>query len=288
MAQEQQQDLAAAFASFNRLSAELEGSYRQLEQEVVALRAELAQARLMREWVERQKRLSVIGEMAAALAHQIRTPLSAALLYASQVATPGLPEADRARFADRTLTSLHDLERLINDMLSFARGGGGAVENFSVSALLEQVAQTLEPKLKDGARLTIRALAPNLKLRGNSQALGGALLNIASNAIENGGGEVAVVIEARSPRPDWVEIRITDNGPGIPEELRGRIFEPFFTTRQRGTGLGLAVVKSVVLAFSGEVTVEEGPEGGASFLLRLPAAQSPAVARISPPLEKAS
>src|SRR5690606_5380757 len=129
MAEEQQQELAQAFASFNRLSTELEGAYRKLEQEVVGLRAELAQARLMREWVERQKRLSVIGEMASALAHQIRTPLSAALLYASQAASPGIGESDRARFADRTRRCLHDLEHLVNDMLAFARGGGGVVEN---------------------------------------------------------------------------------------------------------------------------------------------------------------
>lgn len=269
--QKEQQALAQAFASFNRLSAELETSYRKLEQEVVSLRAELAQARLMREWVERQKRLSVIGEMAAALAHQIRTPLSTALLYASQVASPALSEADRTRFAERTRTCLYDLERLVNDMLAFARGGGGVAESFSLAALLEQVAQMLEPKLKEGARLTIRTRAPELKLHGNSQALTGALLNLASNAFENAGGDVAVVIEASSPRPDWIEIRVNDNGPGVPEHLRGRIFEPFFTTRQRGTGLGLAVVKSVALAYGGEVAVEDAPEGGASFVLRLPA-----------------
>jgi two-component system sensor histidine kinase FlrB len=282
VAQEQQQDLAQAFASFNRMSTELEGAYRKLEQEVVGLRAELAQARLMREWVERQKRLSVIGEMAAALAHQIRTPLSAALLYASQIATPGLSEADRSRFADRTRSCLHDLERLVNDMLAFARGGGGVVENFSLSALLEHVAHCLEPKLTDGAQLTIRTLAPELKLRGNSEALSGALLNLASNAFENGDSEVKVVIEVRSPQPDWAEIRVTDNGPGVPEELRARIFEPFFTTRKRGTGLGLAVVKSVVVAHGGEVTLEDGPAGGASFVLRLPLVQSAAVTALSP------
>ncbi len=275
------QELAQAFASFNRMSAELETSYRALEEEVVSLRAELAQARVMREWVERQKRLSVIGEMAAALAHQIRTPLSAALLYASQVATPGLTEADRTRFADRTRSCLHDLERLVNDMLAFARGGGGVVESFSLSALLEQVAQSLEPKLKAGARLTIRTLAPELKLRGNSQALSGALLNLASNAFENGGGDVAVVIEARSASPDWAQIRVTDNGPGVPEHLRGRIFEPFFTTRRRGTGLGLAVVKSVVQAHGGEVSLEEGIGGGASFVLKLPAGQAGAVVKMA-------
>ncbi len=281
MAHEPQQDLAQAFASFNRLSTELEGAYRKLEQEVVSLRAELAQARLMREWIERQKRLTVIGEMAAALAHQIRTPLSAALLYISQAATAGMAEADRLRFAERARSCLHDLEGLVNDMLAFARGGGGVMEIFSLSALLEQVAQCLEPKLRGGAQLTIRTLAPELKLRGNSDALSGALLNLASNAIENGAPDVKVLIEVRGAEPDIAEIRVSDNGPGVPPELRARIFEPFFTTRKRGTGLGLAVVKSVVVAHGGEVTLEDGPQGGACFVLRLPLVQPGAVVSMS-------
>jgi len=239
------QELAEAFATFSRLSGELEGSYRKLEQEVVSLRAELAQARLMREWVERQKRLTVIGEMAAALAHQIRTPLSAALLYASQVAAPGLPEADRERFAEKTRKCLYHLEHLVNDMLAFARGGAGVVETFSLSALLEQVAHSLEPKLKDGARLTIRTRAPELKLRGNSQALAGALLNLASNAFECGKSGVSVLIEARSSEKGWAEIRVSDDGPGVSgagagTHLRALLHHPpgRHRTRSRGGEIG--------------------------------------------------
>ena len=249
----------------------------------IVLIADLTETNLVRELLERHKRLSAIGEMAAALAHQIRTPLSAALLYASQMTGPSLAESDRTRFAERTRSCLHDLERLVNDMLAFARGGGGVVENFSPSALLEQVAQCLEPKLQGGARLTIRTLAPELKLRGNSQALAGALLNLATNAFELG-KDVSVTIEVSSPHAGCVQIRVCDDGPGVPAELRERIFEPFFTTRQRGTGLGLAVVKSVVSAHGGAVTLEANQPHGAAFVIRLP------VAGVAPvmPLQRAS
>lgn len=248
----------------------------------IVLIADLTETNLVRELLERHKRLSAIGEMAAALAHQIRTPLSAALLYASQVTSSSLADADRARFAEKTRTCLHDLERLVNDMLAFARGGGGIVEVFSLSALLEQVAQCLEPKLRGGARLTIRTLAPELKLRGNSQALAGALLNLATNAFETG-SDVSVLIEVSGPQTGCARIRVADDGPGVPEELRERIFEPFFTTRQRGTGLGLAVVKSVVTAHGGEVTLEACEPRGAAFLIRIPVAETAVL-----PLQRAS
>jgi len=249
----------------------------------IVLIADLTETNLVRELLERHKRLSAIGEMASALAHQIRTPLSAALLYASQMTQPSLADNDRTRFAERTRSCLHDLERLVNDMLAFARGGGGVVETFSLSALLEQVAQCLEPKLLGGARLTIRTLAPQIKLRGNSQALAGALLNLATNAFEFG-SDISVTIEVSAPHAGVAQIRVLDDGPGVPEDLRERIFEPFFTTRQRGTGLGLAVVKSVVSAHGGEVTLEANEPRGAAFVIRIP------VAGVAPvlPLQRAS
>jgi signal transduction histidine kinase len=78
------------------------------------------------------------------------------------------------------------------------------------------------------------------------------------------------VVEASEPRPGIGCIRVSDNGPGVPASLRSRIFEPFFTTRPGGTGLGLAVVSSVVQAHGGQVRLEEeGP--GATFTLELPA-----------------
>jgi two-component system sensor histidine kinase FlrB len=139
-----------------------------------------------------------------------------------------------------------------------------------VSALIEQVAQCLEPRLDRRVRLTIRTLAPDLKLRGNTQAIAGALLNLANNAFDAVGDGLELLIEARRG-VDCAELRVRDNGPGVPDELRSRIFEPFFTTRSRGTGLGLAVVKAVAEAHGGSVDLERMAGSGASFVLRFPA-----------------
>jgi two-component system, sensor histidine kinase FlrB len=236
--------------------------------ERIVLVSDITETSLVRELLERNKQLTSMGEMAAILAHQVRTPLAAALLYASQVARKSLPGNQRARFADRLLARLDDMERLVADMLAFTRGGGA--EELSVSALIEQVAQCLEPRLDRRVRLTIRTLAPDLKLRGNTQAIAGALLNLANNAFDAVGDGLELLIEARRG-VDCAELRVRDNGPGVPDELRSRIFEPFFTTRSRGTGLGLAVVKAVAEAHGGSVDLERIAGSGASFVLRFPA-----------------
>lgn len=236
----------------------------------IVLVSDITETSLVRELLERNKRLTSMGEMAAVLAHQVRTPLAAALLYASQVARKSLPGDERTRFADKLLARLDDMERLVADMLAFTRGGGRTAEVLSVSALIEQVAQCLEPRLGRRARLTIRTLAPELKLRGNAQAIAGALLNLANNSLDAVEEGLELVIEARRSG-EMAEIRVRDNGPGIPDELRARIFEPFFTTRSRGTGLGLAVVKAVAEAHGGNVELERTSGEGASFVLKIPA-----------------
>jgi len=260
--------LTDAFQAFNTLSGALEASYRDLETQVARLNAELAEARLER---LRQERLATLGEMAARLAHDVRTPLSAALLYASRLGLDGVSDEDRREIATRIVQRLKHLEGLVADMLAFARGGGGILARCDVSALLESAAQSLASRLDGRARLTIRTLAPGVAVVGNAEALVGAIVNLATNALDAAAGAAAPLVEIEASRAAgsaW--IRVHDNGPGVPAAQRARIFEPFYTTRPGGTGLGLAVVRAVALAHGGSVAIEDGP-GGATFALELPA-----------------
>jgi len=274
----EQAELTAAFRSFNELSSALEASYRDLESQVARLTAELAQARRERvrqlEERERYQRLATLGEMAARLAHDVRTPLAAALLYASRLGADTLPDGDRREIAAKVVGRLRHLEALVADMLSFARGGAGSVARCDVAALLESAAQSLASRLGEGATLTIRTQAPGLAVHGNAEALVGAVVNLATNALDAAGPRAAVEIEARLDGA-MAAIRVRDNGPGVAPEHSARIFDPFYTTRPGGTGLGLAVVKSVALAHGGAVRLEEAPVG-ACFALELPAAGSDA------------
>jgi two-component system sensor histidine kinase FlrB len=238
----------------------------------VVLLADVTEAHLMNVFLTRQQRLLTLGELAAGLAHQIRTPLAAALLYASQMTLPGRAPEDLSRCSEKTVASLKQLDRLVNDMLAFAHGGA-ARETVSVAALLEQVAQWLRPALRTGARLTIRTEAPGLTVRANAPSLVSAVLNLATNALQASEGVLHLELLARRTREGRAEIVVSDDGPGVPRHLRERIFEPFFTTRARGNGIGLAIVRSVVEAHAGGVSLAETPRG-ATFIIDLPAEET--------------
>jgi two-component system, sensor histidine kinase FlrB len=246
----------------------------------VVLIADVTETHLMQVFLLRQQRLLTMGELAAGLAHQIRTPLAAALLYASQMTLPGRNAEDLARCAERTVGSLKQLDKLVNDMLAFAHGGA-AREVVSVSALLEQVAQWLRPALRRGIRLTIRTQAPDLTVRANAPSLVSAVLNLATNALQAAAADLDLELLARRTAGGRAQIVVSDNGPGVPAHIRERIFEPFFTTRALGNGIGLAVVRSVVEAHQGSVFLAEsahgapdGTPGGATFIIDLPAEES--------------
>jgi two-component system sensor histidine kinase FlrB len=238
----------------------------------VVLLTDVTESQLMQVFLTRQQRLLTLGELAAGLAHQIRTPLAAALLYASQMTLPGRNTEDLVRCAERTVGSLKQLDKLVNDMLAFAHGGA-AREAVSVSALLEQVAQWLRPALRHGVRLTIRTQAPDLMVRANAPSLVSAMLNLATNALQAATADLDLELLARRGADGRAQIVVSDNGPGVPAHIRERIFEPFFTTRARGNGIGLAIVKSVVEAHQGSVSLAEsadGAPGGATFIIDLP------------------
>jgi two-component system, sensor histidine kinase FlrB len=245
-------------------------SRRELENggEVVLL-TDVTESHLMQVFLTRQQRLLTLGELAAGLAHQIRTPLAAALLYASQMMLSDRSPADLMRCAEKTVSSLKQLDRLVNDMLAFAHGGATR-EAVSVSALLEQVAQWLRPALRDGFRLTIRTQAPDLMVRANAPSLVSAVLNLATNALQAASGPLNLELLARRTAAGCAQIVVSDNGPGVPAAIRERIFEPFFTTRVRGNGIGLSIVKSVVEAHGGSVCLAESA-CGATFVIELPA-----------------
>ena len=235
----------------------------------VVLLTDVTESHLMQVFMARQQRLLTMGELAAGLAHQIRTPLATALLYASQMTLPDRTSTDLRRCGEKTIDSLKQLDRLVNDMLSFAQGGA-ARELVSVSALLEQVAQWLRPALRDGVRLTIRTEAPDLIVRANAPSLVSAVLNLASNALQAAAATLNLELLARRASSGRAQIVVSDDGPGVPAHIRERIFEPFFTTRASGNGIGLAIVKSVVEAHGGSVCLAAS-NCGARFVIELPA-----------------
>ncbi len=242
----------------------------------ILLLRDITESRELQERMHRQQRLAAMGEMAAQLAHQIRTPLSSALLYLSHLSKENLSTEQRSRMAERSRARLLHMEHQINDMLAFARGGQYAPEPVAMSELLRDLVQTLEPAIQEGnTSLHWRDdTAGDCLISGNRDALLGAVLNLANNAIQHGGPEVALIITLRQPNDHETELSVCDNGPGIRDEIRERVFDPFFTTSSGGTGLGLAVVQSVVLGHRGRINLDSASDEGTCFRIRLPLSQT--------------
>ncbi len=233
---------------------------------------DVTEARALQALADRQQRLSAMGEMAASLAHQIRTPLASALLYVGHLSARDLGSADRERIAGRIGARLRHLEQLVQDMLSFVRGDPRERGTLAVAELVEPLRQGLAPQIDAlGARLDCRAgNAP--PVRAQRETLLGALNNLVTNALQAAGAGARVSLCIDTAADGRARITVHDDGPGIPAALAERIFEPFFTTRAQGTGLGLAVVREVVRSHGGEITLAPGQGAGATFIIHLPPA----------------
>lgn len=228
----------------------------------------------LRAQAERNERLAAMGEMAAHLAHQLRTPLAAALLYAGNLENPDLAESSRVSIAQKTVGRLKHLERLIQDTLMFARGEVLGREAFPVADLLAELAQTFEPLARErGVEFRIAASAGEESLTGNRKALVGALTNLLENALQavDSGGRVTLAARRDG---DQMALSVRDNGRGMTQEVVARLFEPFFTTRTDGTGLGLAIARGVARAHGGGIEVRSEPAVGTEFIITLPVSET--------------
>jgi two-component system sensor histidine kinase FlrB len=232
---------------------------------------DLTETRLLQDKLGQLQRLSSLGRMVSKLAHQIRTPLSAAMLYGANLRNKKLTETARDSFQNKLVSRLQDLEQQVNDMLLFAKSGKQAVvEPVSINKLIEQAKQAIEPQtLQAGATVNLHFCKQDCEILGNATALSGAIQNLIHNSLTVIKSDAVIDISAYC-KDEHAYISVRDNGQGISAELADKIFEPFYTSRSQGTGLGLAVVKSVTNAHQGEVRLLSQPGEGAHFCLKIP------------------
>lgn len=224
-----------------------------------------------------QERLAVMGRMAASLAHQIRTPLSTALLYAANLQRDDLPADGRTRFAGKVVNRLQALEALVQDMLRFVRIGpaDGGGEAFGTALLLQELEAVVQPQLAAKALQWQAFVGADAVLHGRRAEVLGALVNLLENACEHAPPASVLRLEAELVQSCYV-IRVIDQGQGVPEQVESQIFDPFFTTRATGTGLGLAIVKRVAEDMKGRINYMRDGRGTVFELILpvLPAAQT--------------
>lgn len=237
----------------------------------LVLLTDLTETRRLQEQLARHERLSALGRMVASLAHQIRTPVSSALLYASHLEQGGLSEAQQRRFAGHVKDRLKALEHQVRDMLVFARGNLPLEDRLAPAELLAALRAAAEVRL-NGCAVRWQCDAHVGALLCNRDTLVGALLNLIENALQAATCTPRLKVHCFA-REGQLRICVSDNGTGIDAATQARLGEPFFTTRATGTGLGLAVVKSVARAHSGSLHLRSRPGRGTCVTFELPLLQ---------------
>jgi len=254
----------------------------------------LAFNQMIRELDKRHKilveshKLRAVGTLVAGVAHELNNPLNNTML------TAGLLEEDFRRLSDEEKLDmvqdiLKETERskvIVRNLLDFARSGEYKIVSMDLENLLENSVRLVHNRVKfEKIDLQID-LTPDLPpIHGDEQALQQVFINLILNAVDALPPKGKITITAsKSEQARFIEIRVSDNGPGIPEHIQPRIFDPFFTTKvkEKGTGLGLSVSQGIVHRLGGSITVESGVGRGTTFIVLLPTTEVPSSVSSAP------
>ncbi|MAD53729.1 MULTISPECIES: PAS domain-containing sensor histidine kinase [unclassified Idiomarina] len=235
---------------------------------------DLTETRDLQAQLAHLQRLSSMGRMVASLAHQIRTPLSTALLYAEHLSTSHLDAAQRVNFSSKLKTRLHDLEHHVNDMLLFAKSGQkSTLADIDSNQLMTHIEQTVEAYAKQrGVVIQWQCEASPQTLKINKTAVAGAIQNLITNAIDASREGQPVTVETKTDAGLWC-CCVRDSGEGIDDAMKARLFTPFATNKPHGTGLGLAVVDTVAKAHGGKIKWHSEKGQGSEFMIMFPTIQ---------------
>lgn len=232
------------------------------------------ETRSLQNKLNHNRKLSEMGRMTASLAHQIRTPLSTATLYADHLASDELSDERRIKYAEKLKARLVQLEKQVQDMLIFSKGGISLHSVQPLTQLLTNLErQTQELALQKGFEIRWSVSKFNGYVRCNPDLLSSAFTNLLDNASEacvGAGVTPNLHVISSFDRKGFLQIHIKDNGPGIDAGVYQRVKEPFFTTKATGTGLGLAVTNAVIEAHGGCFEIFNLQQGGACARISLP------------------
>lgn len=237
-----------------------------------------ARLRLAQNELIQTAKLAVLGQMAATLSHEMNQPLAAMRTYADNARRfleLGRP-ADVSSTLSRVSAMVDRMAELSGALLSFSRKPGSEMRAVTLASVLDEALILVSPRAKNaGVKLIAAPNMGELTVYGGRIRLSQVLVNLINNAVDalsvRTGGQIEVSAKRQG---DTVVITVSDNGPGIPEELRNSIFDPFFTTKPpgEGIGVGLSIVYNIVQDFGGSIRLTDLEKPGCTFEIRLQAA----------------
>jgi signal transduction histidine kinase len=247
--------------------------------------------------MQERDRLAALGQMAAGLAHEVKNPLGA-IKGAAQLLNDPRGQSRHAEveqeFVGIILEEVERLDRVVGSVLDYARPSKGELGAVNVNAVVRRTVTVLASDRAEDCEI-VTELSDDLPLaRADAEQLRQVLINLVRNAVQAMGGQGTVRVRtstysepssavAGAPGGTWVEVSVRDSGPGIAPQVLKNLFVPFFTTKERGTGLGLAISQRMVEEMGGRIEVVSHVGDGATFSVRLPAAEQHGLRAGQPP-----
>ncbi len=222
--------------------------------------------------LERSHQLSLVGQMAAGVAHEIKNPLASIKGSVEILCDPSTSAKDRSEFAEIVGREIKRVDGTVREFLEFARPREPELSRLDFGNSVSGSVRQLERQLAE-RKIAVRArIEPGLFVSGDGEKLHQAMLNLLLNSAEASptGSSISVSV-ARSGRR--VELNVIDEGKGISPEEIDKVFDPFFTTKPSGTGLGLAIVKRIIEAHNGSISIASEPGHGTRVTITLPQAE---------------
>ena len=217
-------------------------------------------------------RLASVAEVAAGIAHEVRTPLGILRGSAQMLGRGAADDGRRRELIAMIVDEADRIERVVAGLTELGRPQQPAIESVPLEPLLERAAEFVEPEAEAHGVAISREFARPCVARCDPDQMYQVALNLLVNALQAQPAGGAIRLKTQAGRNARVAFEVSDDGPGIPPDVRPHIFTPFFTKREGGTGLGLALVERIVRAHQGTVTVESGRDSGTTFRIELPAA----------------
>lgn len=283
LSDDEESEFSKLSRSLNRMLENIDTDKKKLKSTVLSLEASNVELKQAHKEVLRAEKMASVGRLSSGIAHEIGNPIGVVLGYLDLLRQKDLSEKERIDFIDRSQSEIGRINKIIRELLDFARPARDEIAKVPVHDIIEEITAMLrqQPMMKE---ITLRKKlgAAEHVIKVDPQRLRQVFLNLLINAadaikLEQDQNSGNIIIESSNPRSkdgksSYLEVIVEDNGPGIPADELNNIFDPFYTTKEpgKGTGLGLSVCFMIMEESGGALRAEAAVEKGTRFILTFP------------------